>query len=118
MDRRSDNPGPQHVSRILAKALEACGLNERMEERAAMLRWREIVGAKIADHARPVDLQDGVLVLEADHGAWRQELTMLVPQIMAKFNELCGEGTVEAISWRERPAARKNRGGRPGRNHD
>jgi predicted nucleic acid-binding Zn ribbon protein len=104
---RRDNPGPQHVSRILAEALEACGLDERMEERAAMLRWREIVGPEIAGHARPVDLQDGVLVLEADHGAWRQELTMLVPRIIEKFNELCGEGTVTEIGWRERPVGRR-----------
>lgn len=114
MSHRGDNPGPQHVSRIIAEALAACGLDERLEERAAMLRWREIVGADVADHAWPVDLQDGVLVLEADHGAWRQELTMLVPVIIAKFNELCGEGTVRDVSWRERPM----RGRRPGRNHD
>ncbi len=114
MGGRRDNPGPQHVSRILTEALAACGLDERLEERAAMLRWREIVGQEIADHAWPVDLVDGVLVLEADHGAWRQELTMLAPAIIGKFNELCGEGTVEEISWRERPA----RGRRPGRNHD
>jgi predicted nucleic acid-binding Zn ribbon protein len=111
---RGDHPGPQHVSRILADALAACGLDDRLEERTAMLRWREIVGPEVAEHARPVDLQDGVLVLEADHGAWRQELSMLVPVIIDRFNELCGAGTVATISWRERPA----RGGRPGRNHD
>ena len=39
-----------------------------------------------------MDLQDGVLILEADHGAWRQELTMLMPEIIEKFNALCGDG--------------------------
>ncbi len=110
MGQRRDNPGPQHVSRIMRAALRNCGLDERLEERAAMLRWREIVGDKVADHAWPVDLVDGTLVLEADHGAWRQELTMLLPMIIEKFNTLCGAGTVENIQWRERPV----RGRRPG----
>ena len=112
MGGRRDNPGPQHVSRILTEALAACGLDERLEARAAMLRWREIVGQEIADHAWPVDLVDGVLVLEADHGAWRQEVTMLAPAIIEKFNAIFGAGTVTAIRWRERSAWQR----KPGRN--
>ena len=89
--------GPQPVSRIIGDALRRFGLNERLEERAALLRWREIVGDEIAEHSRAVDLEDGVLVLEADHGAWRQEVTMLVPLIVEKFNALCGDGTLSLI---------------------
>lgn len=104
--------GPQPVSRIIGDALRRFGLDERLEERAALLRWREIVGDEIAAHSRAVDLADGVLVLEADHGAWRQEVTMLVPMIIAKFNTLCGEGTVTEVTWKERPVRGRNRGGR------
>ena len=50
-----------------------------------------------------MDLVDGVLVLEADHGAWRQELTMLVPMIIQKFNAMFGEGTVTEVQWWDRP---------------
>jgi len=104
--------GPQPVSGIIADALRRYGLDERMEERAALLRWKEIVGEDIAAHSRAVDLVDKVLVLEADHGAWRQELTMLVPMIIEKFNALFGEGTVTDVQWRDRPMhGRKRKNG-------
>jgi predicted nucleic acid-binding Zn ribbon protein len=101
--------GPLPVSRLIKGALQQYGLHDRLEERAALLRWREIVGEKIADHSRAVDLVDGVLVLEADHGAWRQELTMLVPMIINKFNAMFGEGTVTEIQWRDRPVRGRKR---------
>jgi len=58
----SKKSGPQPVSRIIADALRRYGLDERMEERTALMRWREIVGDDIAAHSRAVDLCDGVLV--------------------------------------------------------
>jgi len=103
MAGRRDNPGPQPVSRILEGVLRDCGLQDRMDERAALLGWRAIVGDEIAAHSRAADLVDGVLTLEADHGAWRQELAMLVPEIIRKFNARYGEGTVTAVQWRDRP---------------
>jgi predicted nucleic acid-binding Zn ribbon protein len=111
MNRKEDRPGLQPVSRILEGVLRECGLQDRMEERAVLVAWPRVVGEEIAAHARAVDLADGVLVLEADHGAWRQEVTMLVPMIVRKFNARYGEGTVTDVQWRDRP----RRGRRPGR---
>ncbi len=99
MSTRRD--GLQPVSRILEAALRASGVDERLAGRAPLLHWAEIVGTEIAAHVRAVDLADGVLVLEADHGAWRQELTMLAPEIVGKFNARFGEGTVSQLQWRQ-----------------
>ena len=101
--------GPLPVSRLIEGALRQCGLHDRLAERSALLRWREIVGEEIAGHSRAVDLVDGVLVLEADHGAWRQELTMLVPMIIEKFNAMFGDGTVTEIQWQNRPVRGRKR---------
>ncbi len=109
MSRRGDNPGPMPVSRILNKVLRDCGLSERLEERSPLLAWREVVGEEIAGHSKAVDLDEGILVLEADHGAWRQELTLLIPMIIKKFNALFGEGTVTEIQWRDRPGQGRKR---------
>ncbi|HPF69362.1 MAG TPA: DUF721 domain-containing protein [Candidatus Krumholzibacteria bacterium] len=103
MGRRRDNPGPQPLARILEGVLRDSGLQDRLQERGALLGWREIVGRDIADHSRAVDLVDGVLILEADHGAWRQELTMLIPEIIGRFNARYGAGTVTSIQWVDRP---------------
>lgn len=104
--------GPQPVSRILEGALRRFGLHERLAERAVLERWSEVVGPEIAAHSRAVDLADGVLVLEADHGAWRQELTLLMPRIRERFNELCGPDTVTDIQWRDRPQHGRKRADR------
>ena len=62
--------------------------------------WAEIVGERTAAHTRAVDIADGVLVIEADHAAWRQELSLLFPAIIEKYNARHGEGTVREIRWR------------------
>lgn len=103
MGRRNDRRGLQPLARILDDTLRACGLQERCEERATLSGWSRIVGSEIAAHARAIDLADGVLTLEADHGAWRQEVTMLIPMIVRKFNARYGEGTVTDVQWRDRP---------------
>jgi predicted nucleic acid-binding Zn ribbon protein len=74
-----------------------------MTERAPIDRWPEVVGSKMAVHTRAVDIKDKVLILEADHGAWRQEVTLLIPMIIQKYNALFGEDTVKEIMWRDRP---------------
>ena len=101
--------GPQPVSRLIEGALRQFGLHERFTERSVLQKWGEVVGEEIATHSRAVDLVDGVLILEADHGAWRQELTLLMPMIIKKFNELCGENTVTEIQWRDRPVRGRKR---------
>ena len=103
------NEGPQPISRILEGALRQYGLQERFAERSVLQKWTAVVGEEVAAHSRAVDLADGVLVLEADHGAWRQELTLLMPAIIKKFNEQCGAGTVTEIQWRDRPVRGRKR---------
>ena len=109
MTRNRNHSRPTPVSRILQGVLRECGLDGRLNEREPLLAWREIVGSEIADHSRAVDLDDGILVLDADHGAWRQELNLLIPEIMNKFNARFGPGTVTEIRWRGGPGRGRKR---------
>lgn len=109
MNRRGDKTGPQPVSGILKAVLRQCGLENRMEERGPLNAWPQVVGEEIAQHSKAVDINEGVLILEADHGAWRQELTLLIPMIINKYNALYGEGTVTEIQWRNTPGQSRKR---------
>ena len=101
------------MSRILGDALDNLGLRERLRQRSVLALWSEIVGAKIAAHSRAVDISDGVLTLEADHGVWRQEITMLMPLILERFQATCGPEAVREIRWRNQPGrSQKQRHGR------
>jgi predicted nucleic acid-binding Zn ribbon protein len=91
------------VAEVIEDALRSCGLGDHLERVQAISAWPTMVGDKIARHSRAVDLKDGVLVLEADHGAWRQELTLLLPLIKERYNRAFGQGAVREIRWSHRP---------------
>lgn len=91
---------PVRVDEVLDSVLESTGLRARARERSVLESWAGIVGERAAAHTRAVDIADGVLVVEADHAAWRQELTLLFPAIIEKYNRRHGEDTVREIRWR------------------
>ena len=100
--------GPaERVGEVLARLLETTGLGRRRDERLLLESWTVIVGERVARFSRPVDLSDGVLTLEADNAVWRQELTLLLPLIAKRFNELHGEGSVREIRWHHRSPRRR-----------
>ncbi len=100
---------PTKVSEILDDALDMMGLRRGIAERAVLDAWPEIVGEKIAKHTRAVDCRDGVVFVAADHGAWRQELLLLAPVVVEKYNQAFGEGTVRDIQWSGSPTHHKKR---------
>lgn len=99
MSRNDRKEGPVRVGRILSDVLSACGLTGRLAERELLAAWPQIVGDRLATHVRAVDLRDGVLLLAAQHGAWRQEVALLAPRIRRECNARFGEGAVNEIRW-------------------
>jgi predicted nucleic acid-binding Zn ribbon protein len=74
-------------------------------------RWDEIVGERLAAHARPVSLRDGRLVVAVDDPAWATQVRYLEAQVLGRVAEVLGAGEVSAIDVRVRPS----RAGREGR---
>lgn len=111
--KRKRKREPVPVREALAGFLSQAGLQRRLDERRLVAVWPDVVGEKIARFSRALDYEDGVLLLEADNAVWRQELTLLVPGIIIKYNDLFGAGTVREIRWRRGPTrgrARDNQG--------
>jgi predicted nucleic acid-binding Zn ribbon protein len=63
-------------------------------------RWAEVVGDRVADHARPVSLRDGILVVAVDDPAWAPQLRFLEPEILARVREVLGEDDVTSLQVR------------------
>jgi predicted nucleic acid-binding Zn ribbon protein len=99
MSQNDRKQGPVRLDRILDGVLSECGLADRLAERGLLEEWPRIVGERVARHVRAIDLREGVLLLAADHGAWRQEVTLLLPRIREQCNERFGEGTVKEFRW-------------------
>lgn len=68
--------------------------------------WRDTVskisgnGEKLAAHSWPVDLKNGVLLVESDHPGWNQMLQMHKKFILIGLNRLSGGVTIDTLAFR------------------
>lgn len=72
---------------------------DELSERLAAV-WADVVGAEVADNARPVQLRDGRLVVTTSSSAWAQTLQLMGPLVVARLNDRLGEGSVERAVFR------------------
>lgn len=108
MSRDRKKSRPEAVGSILDSVLRQTGLDRRAGERSLLDAWSEVAGERVAGHVRAVDIEDGVLVLDADHAAWRQELTLLFPELLRNLRARFGANAVREIRWLHQ---RRGRGG-------
>jgi predicted nucleic acid-binding Zn ribbon protein len=72
-------------------------------------RWNEAVGEQVAQHVRPIKLDEGVLAVEVDDPTWATQVKFLAPTIIARLAEVTG-ASVDRIQVRVDP--RQSRGSR------
>jgi predicted nucleic acid-binding Zn ribbon protein len=53
-------------------------------------RWDEAVGEQVAKHARPLRLDEGVLVVEVDEPAWATQMTFLAATVRERLATVAG----------------------------
>ena len=53
-------------------------------------RWPEAVGAQVAEHVRPLKLDEGMLVVEVDDPAWATQVKFLTPTIIERLRAVAG----------------------------
>jgi len=91
---------PARVSEVLAGYLKTSGLAQRVEQAGVVTGWASLVGPTIARAAMPESVtQDGTLFVRVKSSAWRQELSLMTPDIMARINAGRKRGRIERIRW-------------------
>jgi predicted nucleic acid-binding Zn ribbon protein len=73
------------------------GWGDRVSAGVVFARWAQLVGADIAEHAQPVSLQDGELLVRASSTAWATQLRLLQRQLIARITAGAGPGVVTRI---------------------
>jgi len=74
-------------------------------------RWTDAVGPHVADHVRPLKLDERVLVVEVDDPAWATQVKFLTPTIIERLAATAGV-EVDRVEVRvDRRNARGARGG-------
>ncbi len=84
----------------LKNAIAQQGLERGIREQDLFIRWEEIVGVAIARQAKPHRLRNGVLWLQVVDAVWRQELSLMRRELIAKINAALGEDLVKEIRLR------------------
>ena len=98
--------GPQLINQSLSELIADQGWSEHLKVGDLFTRWDEIVGADIAQNAKPMRLTDGKLLIEARSTAWATQLRLmsddLKRRIAAEGLELNGIEVVgpRSPSWR------------------
>jgi len=101
---------PEAMEAILERAGESRFARDRSP--IAVKVWRDAVGARIAERARPLLLWDGVLLLLVPSSVWAHELSFLAAEVCARLRDRGVEarelrfrvGAVDAV---ERPPERR-----------
>jgi predicted nucleic acid-binding Zn ribbon protein len=115
-----DARDPQVFGAILARLVKVRGWQKPAAEARVFGAWADVVGADLAGHCRPVRLEGGELVIEAESTAWATQLRLLTPKLLARVREAVGAGVVTSLSvhgplapsWAKGPKRVRGRGPR------
>lgn len=105
------DPGqPRSVEESLQRISRSLGGSDAGVMKVVFAHWEDAVGPAIADHATPLSLRDGVLVVAVAESAWATQLRFLERQILDTLRDAAGGDVATRIEVRVRPS-----GGRSGR---
>jgi hypothetical protein len=90
----------ESVSKLLKGVYPA---PEQYESAKAFAWWSRSVPQRIVDHARPVRLTRGTLVVNVSSSVWANELLYLTDDLLARLKEHAPESRIEKIHFRVGP---------------
>jgi predicted nucleic acid-binding Zn ribbon protein len=116
----ADERDPQPLGRLVGRIALERGWSGQLTTGRLFDRWHLIVGEDVAEHARPVELKDAELTVQADSTAWATQLRLLQRQLLAKIAAGVGNDVVKRLkvlaptapSWRYGPRHVRGRGPR------
>ncbi|MFB6240507.1 MAG: DUF721 domain-containing protein [Gemmatimonadota bacterium] len=94
---RKSGESPTSVSGLVDALLEKWGVAEQVERAAIFSEWEDRVGEQLAEHARPVRLNEGTLFVEVESSSWMMELQMMKRELMERLNAGRERGRIEKL---------------------
>ncbi len=107
-----DDRDPQTIEAVVSRLVEDHGWAVDLRVQGIFARWAELVGADVAEHARPEHYADAKLTVRTDSTAWATQLRLLAPSIVRRLNEELGSETVRIVEVRGPEAPSWSRGSR------
>jgi predicted nucleic acid-binding Zn ribbon protein len=85
---------------LLRAFLRERGWAEEDPSAAIFLTWTSIAGEPEGSHSRPVEIEDGVLILAVDHPGWLQLLSMKKKTLLESIRKAAPSAGVRDIALR------------------
>lgn len=96
-------PDPRPVGASLDRVAASMGVPRAATLSGVFASWPDLVGATVAEHARPRSLRDGTLVVAVDDPAWATQLRWLEGDLVRRLADVLGPGQVDRIEVRVLP---------------
>ena len=87
------------VALPLSRLMSRLGLEQGLLGWRAVEEWTEVVGPRLADHARAVGFRDGALLVEVEGSAWMHELGFLKRELIRRINRHLGSECVREVRF-------------------
>ncbi len=105
---------------ILDRLMKIRGWQRPAAEARLFGMWSAVVGPELAEHSRPVTLEEGVLTVEADSTAWATQIRLLAGKLVGRIADEVGHAVVTRLdvhgpvrpSWSKGPKRIRGRGPR------
>ncbi len=88
------------IGDVLRQYLEEKGWTMQDPGSAVFLRWSEIAGEELAAHSQPVEIEEGTLIVDADHPGWAQMLSLRKTEILRSIKKAAPGSEIEAMRIR------------------
>lgn len=99
-ERRARARETKHLAELVEKVLDGYHVREDVRRHRIATEWPKIVGARIAEHARPGPLREGVLEVRVGSAPWLHQLSFLSDEIVERIHRATGDPqVVTSIRW-------------------
>jgi predicted nucleic acid-binding Zn ribbon protein len=98
--RRRSGDEPRSLGEVLAALGAELGLTGGDAATQLERRWSEVVGAEVAEHARPGAVRDGILTVVVDEAVWATQLRYLEAVIVERAGAVVGPDVVRSVRVR------------------
>ena len=99
-------PDPVPITRSLDAIMKSLRGTDRIQVGGVFGKWDVAVGPQIATHVRPIKLDHGALLVEADSASWATQVKFLADTIITRLRD---EARVEVERIDVRVASNRRR---------
>ncbi|HOT41424.1 MAG TPA: DUF721 domain-containing protein [Syntrophorhabdaceae bacterium] len=87
------------VGSILGKVLKQCRLTDDLDAYKVFTVWEDIVGSKIAIHARPSKIKGKILYVEVDDPLWHAQIKYMKRDIIGRLETFIKKGVFQDVKF-------------------